>query len=103
MTENTIAQQQMLEIANKLSVRFAFPTQAVHLYKADDSSPPMLVELPGFGTDRHAMVEGIRTVHELVANQPWKTAMPGPVQYKHGPTELVGDEDSQIEQRNAGG
>ena len=93
----------MMRLANKLGVEFAFPTQTVHLYKADNSSPPMPVESPGFGTDRHAMVEGIRTAHELVANQPWKTAMPGPVQYQHGPTELAGDEDSQIEQRNAGG
>ncbi len=93
----------MMRLANKLGVEFAFPTQTVHLYKEEHSATHTPAETPGSMTNRRAMVEGIRTVHDLVANQPWQTDKPGPVKYKHGPTKLDGEDDSQIEQRSAGG
>lgn len=95
----------MMRLANKLGVEFAFPTQTVHLHKQEPSVPQTPADTLGTGslTDQRAMVEGIRTVHELVANQSWQTEKPGPVEYKHGPTQLDGDADSQIEQRSAGG
>ncbi len=93
----------MMRLANKLGVEFAFPTQTVHLYKEEHGVPHTPADTPGSMTDRRAMVEGIRTVHDLVANQPWQTNKPGPVKYKHGPTKLEGEDDSQIEQRSAGG
>ena len=93
----------MMRLANKLGVEFAFPTQTVHLYKEERGVPNTPADTPGSMTDRRAMVEGIRTVHDLVANQPWQTEKPGPVKYKHGPTELDGDDVSEIEQRSAGG
>ncbi len=93
----------MMRLANKLGVEYAFPTQTVHLHQQEPSVPNTPADAPGFSTDQRAMVEGIRTVHELVANQSWQTKKPGPVEYKHGPTQLDGDTDSQIEQRSAGG
>lgn len=93
----------MMRLANKLGVEFAFPTQTVHLHNAETGVPHTPADTPGSLTDRRAMVEGIRTVHDLVANQGWQTEKPGPVEYKFGPTQLEGDEDSQIEQRSAGG
>ena len=93
----------MMRLANKLGVEFAFPTQTVHLYKEQAGTPHTPAVSPGAMTDRRAMVEGIRTVHDLVANQPWQANKPGPVQYKFGPTKLDPDDDSQLEHRSAGG
>lgn len=93
----------MMRLANKLGVDFAFPTQTVHFYNEEHGAAHSPAESPGSMTDRRAMVEGIRTVHDLVAKQPWLSETPGPVTYKHGPTKLDGEDDSQIEQRSAGG
>lgn len=93
----------MMRLADKLGVEFAFPTQTVHLYKEEHGTTHAPASSPGSMTDRRAMVEGIRTVHDLVADQPWLSDKPGPVKYKHGPTKLDPEDDSQIEQRSAGG
>lgn len=93
----------MMRLADKLGVEFAFPTQTLHLHQADPDATHAPGDSPTSMTDRRAMVEGIRATQDLVANQPWQSEKPGPVEYKHGPTQLDPADDTQIEQRDAGG
>ncbi len=93
----------MMRLADKLGVEFAFPTQTLHMHQADPNATHAPDDSPTSMTDRRAMIEGIRATQDLVANQPWQTEKPGPVEYKHGPTQLEPGDDTQIEQRDAGG
>ena len=42
----------MMRLANKLGVEFAFPTQTVHLYKEEHGVPHTTADTPGSMTDR---------------------------------------------------
>lgn len=71
----------IVRLADKLSVQFAFPTQKVHLYKEEHTPYETRHETPAQSTDRRALVKGMRAARGLVANQPWKDDPPGAVSY----------------------
>lgn len=75
----------IVRLADKLGVQFAFPTQTVHLYKEEQPRKGQpyepSYEVPGGSTDKRSMVQGIRTARELVSNQTWQDNPPGPVSY----------------------
>jgi MscS family membrane protein len=71
----------IVRLADKLGVQFAFPTQTVHLYKEEHKPYEMKHETPGATADRRAMVNGFRIARELVKDQAWQTNRPGPVNY----------------------
>ena len=93
----------IMRLADKLGVEFASSIQTVHLFKQEHGVPPEAADTPTSMTDRRAMIHGIGNDHDLVANQPCRDETHGPVEYKHGPTQLDGEDDSPIEQRSAGG
>jgi len=83
----------IVRLADRLGVSFAFPTQTVHLFK-EQHPPKGQPHEPGHAppqrmTDRRAMVTGIRAAQALIASQPWRDERPGPMTYDTaGPTPL---------------
>jgi len=82
----------IVRLADKLGVSFAFPTQTVHLYKEEHKPHETQHETPQSMTERRAMVDGIRAAQGLIKDQPWQTQPPGPVTFTQGPTALRIDE-----------
>ncbi|MBX2850333.1 MAG: mechanosensitive ion channel family protein [Phycisphaeraceae bacterium] len=82
----------IVRLADKLGVQFAFPTQTVHLYKEEHKPHEVQHETPGGSTDKRSMVQGIRTARELVSQQTWHDNPPGPVSYSLDGVESLLDE-----------
>ena len=82
----------IVRLADKLGVQFAFPTQTVHLYKEEHKDYETRHDNPQSMTDRRAMIQGIRSAQLLIKDQPWQTNVPGPVEFTKGPTDLKLDE-----------
>ena len=82
----------IVRLADKLGVQFAFPTQTVHLYKEDHKPHEVQHATPGGSTDKRSMVEGIRVARELISNQTWRDSPPGPVSYALGDSDILLDE-----------
>ncbi len=78
-----------VRLADRLGVRFAFPTQTVHLFRGQAPDEPAH-ETPGRSTDRRAIISGVRAAQELTRNQPWRETPPGPVTYAGVETKLEG-------------
>ncbi|MEM1028579.1 MAG: mechanosensitive ion channel family protein [Planctomycetota bacterium] len=86
----------IVRLADTLGVKFAFPTQTVHLFK--EEHPPKLAEgevhqpehdLPTSMTDRRSMISGIRAAQSIIENQSWQQQKPGPQTYEQvGPTPI---------------
>ena len=100
----------MVRLADKLGVSFAFPTQTVHLYKEEHAEHAVQHDVPQKLTERRAKVTGIRAAQELIGNQPWQDEKPGAVEFKFGPSSIEPELDAdgnpietQIEDRTAGG
>jgi len=74
----------IVRLADRLGVQFAFPTQTLHLHQAQRPGEPAPPREPAYvppreETDRRAGTDGIRAARELVAQQPWRREKPGPV------------------------
>lgn len=82
----------IVRLADKLGVQFAFPTQTVHLYKEEHKPHEVQHATPGGSTDKRSMVEGIRVARELISNQTWRDSPPGPVSYALGDSDILLDE-----------
>lgn len=86
----------IVRLADKLGVQFAFPTQTVHLYKEEHKPHEVQHATPGGSTDKRAMVKGIRTARELVSHQTWRDNPPGPVSYSLDGVESLLDEAGNL-------
>ena len=82
----------IVRLADKLGVQFAFPTQTVHLYKEEHRPYEVQHETPGGSTDKRSMVAGIRAARELIKNQAWKDNPPGAVSYALDGSDILLDE-----------
>ncbi|XAL97999.1 mechanosensitive ion channel family protein [Phycisphaeraceae bacterium D3-23] len=97
----------IVRLADRLGVQFAFPTQTVHLFKEEKPAPGSETEpahdIPGSSTDRRSMVHGLRAARALVEKQPWLDNPPGPVQLATGPMAIELDEagnETLVEKEN---
>jgi MscS family membrane protein len=87
----------IMRLADRLGVQFAFPTRTVHLYNEDASVPqPEPDASPTSMSDLRARVTGIRATQDIIAKQRWHDEKPGPVDYTEGPTPLDGLEEDEI-------
>ncbi|MEO0475898.1 MAG: mechanosensitive ion channel family protein [Planctomycetota bacterium] len=82
----------IVRLADKLGVQFAFPTQTVHLYKEEHKPYEVRHKTPGGSTDKRSMVTGIRTARDLVSQQTWRDHPPGAVSYSINGVEIDLDE-----------
>ena len=69
----------VVRLADRLGVEFAFPTQKIHISK-DDTIPEKL-ETPESSSERRWILEGRKAARELTQNQPWKDELPGAVSF----------------------
>ncbi len=67
----------VVRLADRLGVEFAFPTQKIHISK--DDIPAEKLETPETNSERRWILEGRKAARELTQNQPWKDELPGDV------------------------
>jgi len=67
----------VVRLADRLGVEFAFPTQKIHLSK--DDTPAERLETPEANSERRWVLEGRKAAREITAEQPWKSELPGAV------------------------
>ncbi len=82
----------ILRLADQLGVKFAFPTQTLHLHREELDPDHVPSEIPKSMTERRSLVRGIRAAQGLTRNQGWLKEKPGPVQYQGGPS-VIAPED----------
>jgi MscS family membrane protein len=78
----------IVRLADRLGVQFAFPTHTVHLYQEEHAPSQARHEPPAANSERRAMVRGIRAARELVAQQPWREKRPDGVMFSSSPSDL---------------
>jgi MscS family membrane protein len=71
----------IVRLADRLGVQFAFPTRTVHLYQEEHRPSESQYDVPRGSNDDDAMFAGIRTARELTEDQPWRTEKPGRVKF----------------------
>ncbi|MEO1512000.1 MAG: mechanosensitive ion channel family protein, partial [Planctomycetota bacterium] len=69
----------VIRLADRLGVEFAFPTQRVELTNIDEAAPGSPLGKPSSGAERDAQAAGIEAARDLTENQPWNEIRPGPV------------------------
>ena len=69
----------VVRLADRLGVEFAFPTQKIHMVKDDPDAMHSPMDVPEANSERRWVLEGRKAARELTAEQPWKHEQPGPV------------------------
>ena len=93
----------IIRLANRLGVSFAFPTQTLHLYRESDDATHTPAPAPFAGQQRQMMREGRAAVRELTGNAEWRKRKPGPHQLgQPEPIDRDDDDDTQIESKVGG-
>ncbi|MAO22505.1 MAG: mechanosensitive ion channel protein MscS [Phycisphaerae bacterium] len=71
----------VIRLADRLGVEFAFPTQTLHVAQLDPTAEHNPADIPDANVERRAVLEGRKLARELTQDQPWKTELPGPVSF----------------------
>jgi MscS family membrane protein len=74
----------IVRLADRLGVQFAFPTRTVHLYREEHRPHEIAYEIPAGAHDSDATEAGVRAAREITAEQPWQKDKPGPVRFEVG-------------------
>jgi len=82
----------VIRLAARLHVEFAFPTQTLHVYNEQHGLPVKTPPPPGENAERDAWEHGRQAVRELTAEAPWRTGRPEPVRFGDVLTTEAGDE-----------
>ena len=97
----------IVRLADRLGVQFAFPTQTVHLYRGEPNAEQPLHPAPDERSDRTAYANGIRAAREITRGQPWRDDPPGPFNFGSSDTHvdsndpLEATEDTSSRKRQA--
>lgn len=90
----------IIRLADRLGVEFAFPTETLHLYQESHEAGRSPQPPPKTGQRRKALHDGRRAVQELTAQAEWRSGKPAP--YVFTEASQV-DDDTQIESTTGGG
>jgi MscS family membrane protein len=71
----------VVRLADRLGVEFAFPTQTLHVAQFDPEAQHDPKAVPDSDSERRSVLEGRKVARELTSNQPWKDEVPGPVTF----------------------
>jgi MscS family membrane protein len=82
----------VIRLAARLHVEFAFPTQTLHVYSEQHGLPVKTPPPPGVSAERDALEQGQQAVRELTAEAPWRSGLPEPVRFGDVTTTEAGDE-----------
>ncbi len=69
----------VVRLADRLGVEFAFPTQKIHMVQDDPNALHSPMDTPETNSERRWVLEGRKAAREITADQPWKSELPGPV------------------------
>ena len=69
----------VVRLADRLGVEFAFPTQKIHMVQDDPNALHSPMNTPETNSERRWVLEGRKAAREITADQPWKSELPGPV------------------------
>ena len=92
----------IIRLADRLGVQFAFPTQTLHMYKESHEAAHTPAPPPEAQSQRQAEREGRGAVRELVAKAHWRRAKPGPHLISQNPSLADDDDETQIESKLGG-
>ncbi len=86
----------IMRLADRLGVQFAFPTRTLHLFNEQHGTRSPTLATPDASSDAAAEALGAETARRTVADQSWRSGRPGPVTFdlpegSHGDTERGGD------------
>ena len=90
----------IIRLAHKLGVEFAFPTQTLHLHREEPPASPSMDERLHY-VEPDAQRLGRRAVNEIISGADWREKRPGPVNYS-ATIPPDDDEESQVESRVGG-
>ncbi len=82
----------IVRLADRLGVKFAFPTQTLHLYREEHRPHESAYGVPRGTTEREALNAGIRAAQAITADQPWREEKPEKVRF-HIPDGAVADRE----------
>jgi MscS family membrane protein len=71
----------IVRLADRLGVSFAFPTQTVEFKNTDLAPASSPLEIPAADAEDAALARGAQAARELTANQPWLEGRPTPVSF----------------------
>jgi len=71
----------VIRLAERLGVQFAFPTQTIEFTNTDQADPAVPLETPMRDTEMAARSEGILAARGLTSDQPWLDETPPPVRF----------------------
>ena len=93
----------IIRLADRLNVEFAYPTQSLKLSRESAADRPIL-EPPSGGADDQAQADGRAAVAAITADADWRRRKPGPYRFRYAePTTPGGDDDeTQIESKIGG-
>jgi MscS family membrane protein len=86
----------IIRLADRLGVEFAFPTETVHLYKENDEAKHVPAPDPKTGADEQASRRGRAAAHQLTTTAEWRKRMPELHAFESSPTPT---KDTKIESR----
>ena len=85
----------IIRLADRLGVQFAFPTQTLHMYKESHEELHTPESIPGADTERKSRRDGQQAVRELVSNAQWRKQKPGAHLIDGKPTMADDDGDDE--------
>jgi len=71
----------VMRLADRLGVSFAFPTQTLHLYQEEHGVEHTPADAPGTEGEARAQGEGHAAARAVTADQPWRRERPGAVSF----------------------
>lgn len=71
----------IVRLADRLGVQFAFPTRTVHLYNEEHAPHQPQYDIPRDSSDRDARSAGAEVARAITEDRPWWTERPGPVEF----------------------
>jgi MscS family membrane protein len=90
----------IIRLADRLGVEFAFPTQTLHLFQEQPDGEHERRPAPAKASDFRAMRSGRAAVRELTANAAWRENKPGPYRFKDASDTQREDETGEDEDRD---
>jgi MscS family membrane protein len=84
----------IVRLADRLGVEFAFPTRTVHLYNEEHSAHQPQYDFPRGANDADSRRAGAEAARAITEQQPWRDERPGPVEFGIPASETTkGDSD----------
>jgi MscS family membrane protein len=94
----------IVRLADRMGVEFAFPTQTLHLYREEHDAEHVPADVPAKGAELAAERSGRAAACELTTSANWREKKPRPYRFRYaGDTaEDEEDDDTQIESKVGG-